>query len=152
MLTDSNPTGKREEQRMQSLGSTTECGRKRVAVVGAGAAGLSAAWLLSKRHDVTLIESSSWAGGHAHTAWIDEASQSLVSPVDPYQSVDDTAKSLAVDTGFIVYNESAYPNFTAWMKALGVSTQGTDMSFAVSRDEGNFESAGGTLTGLSKKL
>jgi len=148
MLTDSNTAGKREEHPEQVLRDASECGRKRVAVVGAGAAGLSAAWLLGKRHDVTLIEGSSWSGGHAHTAWIDETSQSLVDATDAYQAVDDAGQSLAVDTGFIVYNELTYPNFTAWMKSLAVSTQATDMSFAVSRNEGNFEYAGGSLSGL----
>ncbi len=108
----------------------TEIAGKRIAVVGAGAAGLSAAWLLSKAHAVTLLEQDSRLGGHAHTA----------SP--------EGFGDLCVDTGFIVYNEPCYPNFTAWMAELDVRTEASDMSFAVSRDDGNFEYAGGPALGL----
>lgn len=101
-----------------------------IAVVGAGAAGLSAAWLLSRTHRVTLIEKDDRLGGHAHTA-------SLEARGGPN-----------VDTGFIVYNEPCYPNFTAWMRELDVATEGSDMSFAVSRDDGRFEYAGGPPLGL----
>lgn len=101
-----------------------------VAVVGSGAAGLSAAWLLSKRHQVTLLEQGSALGGHANTV--------------------DTGDRLspAIDTGFIVYNEPSYPNLTRWFADMGVQTEKSNMSFAVSRDNGNFEYAGGPRTGL----
>ena len=101
-----------------------------IAVIGSGAAGLSAAWLLSSRHRVTLIEKDDRLGGHAHTATVPGPT------------------SLAVDTGFIVYNEPCYPNLTNWFRALGVETEKSDMSFAVSRDNGNFEYAGGPPLGL----
>ncbi len=105
-------------------------GRLKIAVVGAGAAGLSAAWLLSRSHDVTLLEKDDRLGGHAHTALL---------PANG---------GLPVDTGFIVYNETNYPNLVEWFKMLGVATENSDMSFAVSRDNGGFEYAGGPLFGL----
>lgn len=101
-----------------------------IAIVGSGAAGLAAAWLLSKRHTVTLLEKEHRLGGHAHTATI--ASQA----------------NLKIDTGFIVYNEPSYPNLTCWFDAMDVATENSDMSFAVSRDQGNFEYAGGPALGL----
>lgn len=119
----------------------------RIGIVGSGAAGLAASWLLSRRHDITLLEADSRPGGHAHTAWINQKRNALV------ESGFDTSPTrvsdiLSVDTGFIVYNEDTYPNFTAWMKELNISTQATDMSFAVSRNAGEFEYAGGTRGGL----
>lgn len=94
----------------------------RVAVVGAGVAGLSAAWLLSRRHQVVLYETESRLGGHANTV---EAG--LECGVEP------------VDTGFIVYNEDNYPNFTRLLAHLDVASQPADMSLSVSLDGGSFE-------------
>jgi len=101
-----------------------------IAVLGSGAAGLSAAWLLSKRHKVTLLEKESRLGGHANT----------VTTGDP--------QAPQIDTGFIVYNEPSYPNLTRWFANMNVSTEASDMSFAVSRDNGSFEYAGGPPLGL----
>ncbi len=111
--------------------SDADGGRLRIAVVGSGIAGLSAAWLLSQRHEVHVFEAEGRAGGHSHTV---DAS---------------TAEGqVAVDTGFIVYNEPAYPNLTALFAHLGVETQASDMSFAVSMDHGALEYAGTDLRGL----
>jgi predicted NAD/FAD-binding protein len=98
-----------------------------VAVVGSGISGLSAAWLLSKKHRVSLFEADNRLGGHSHT-------------------VD--AAGLAVDTGFIVFNESTYPNLTALFDHIGVGTKRSDMSFAVSLDDGRLEYSGTGLLGL----
>ncbi|MFN4091849.1 MAG: NAD(P)/FAD-dependent oxidoreductase [Brevundimonas sp.] len=95
---------------------------KRIAVVGSGIAGLSAAWLLAKTHDVTLFESDSRIGGHSNTV-------DAPSPTAP----------VAVDTGFIVYNEGNYPNLSALFEHLSVPTKPAFMSFAVSIDDGAFE-------------
>ena len=105
-------------------------GDTHIAVVGSGAAGLSAAWLLAKSHRVTLLEKDDRLGGHAHTAEIPGAD------------------GLCIDTGFIVYNEPCYPNLVAWLDEIGVATEASDMSFAVSRDNGSFEYAGGPKLGL----
>jgi predicted NAD/FAD-binding protein len=109
----------------------TDGQRLRVAVVGAGISGLSCAWLLSQRHDVEVFEADGRIGGHSHT-------------------VDAPAAggTVPVDTGFIVYNEPAYPNLTALFKHLGVPTRESDMSFAVSLDRGALEYAGTDLNGL----
>ncbi len=82
-----------------------------IAVVGSGISGLSAGWLLSQRHRVTLLEADTRIGGHSHT-------------------VD--AGNVPVDTGFIVYNEKNYPNLTAFFDHLNVETAPSTMSFAVS--------------------
>ncbi|MDQ6638726.1 MAG: FAD-dependent oxidoreductase [Pseudomonadota bacterium] len=102
-----------------------------IAVVGAGIAGLSAAWLLAQRHRVTLYEADARLGGHSHTVDVSVA-----------------GTSVAVDTGFIVYNEPAYPNLTALFAHLGVATQASEMSFAVSLDDGALEYSGSDLRGL----
>ena len=104
----------------------------RIAVVGSGIAGLSAAWLLHKEHEVTLLEKDNRFGGHAHTVDVREDAAS-----DP----------VSVDTGFIVYNSYNYPNLIGLFDALDVKTQETDMSFGVSLSNGRFEYAG-SLRGL----
>jgi predicted NAD/FAD-binding protein len=104
-----------------------ERGRNSVAVIGAGVAGLSAAWALSGARRVTLYEAEARLGGHSDTFDWD---------------------GVGVDCGFIVYNERTYPNLTALFRHLGVETAASDMSFAVSIDEGDFEYSGGNLRGL----
>ena len=96
--------------------------KKRIAVIGTGISGMAAAWMLSNHHDLTVYERNPRLGGHSNT---------VVVP---------TAKGeIPVDTGFIVYNELAYPNLTALFKHLGVPTQFADMSFAVSLNDGLLE-------------
>ncbi len=87
----------------------------RIAVVGSGISGLSAAYYLSRQHEVTLFEAAERLGGH--TATIDV-------------TVNNT--SYVIDTGFIVYNDRTYPNFIRLLNELGVSSQTTAMSFSVS--------------------
>ena len=104
---------------------------RRIAVVGAGISGLSCAWLLSKADDVTLYEADGRLGGHSNTV-----------------DVDSSAGPVAVDTGFIVYNEPNYPNLTALFQHLGVATKPAHMSFAVSVDSGAFEYSSHGAAGL----
>lgn len=103
----------------------TPDGTKRIAVVGSGISGLSAAWLLSKRHEVTLYEAAPRLGGHSLTVEAVLAGQRT-----------------CVDMGFIVYNEATYPNLTALFAHLQVPTRATDMSFAVSLDDAALEYGG----------
>jgi len=110
-------------------------GDTHIAIVGSGAAGLAAAWLLSKTHRVTVLEKDDRLGGHAHTAEVAVPGAT-------------GSQSLCIDTGFIVYNEPCYPNLTQWFKTMEIATEASDMSFAVSRDNGNFEYAGGPKYGL----
>ena len=105
--------------------------RQQIAVVGSGVAGLSCAWLLARRHAVTLFEAAPRLGGHVNTIAVD-------APGGP----------VPVDTGFIVYNEKTYPNLTALFRHLSVETQASEMSFAVSLDDGALEYAGTDLGGL----
>ncbi len=99
----------------------------RIAVVGSGISGLSAAWLLSRNHTVHLYEKDDRLGGHSNT---------VDTPDGP------------VDTGFIVYNEHSYPNLTPFFRHLDVETAASDMSFAVSVGNGRFEYAGRDLAGM----
>lgn len=99
----------------------------KIAVVGTGISGLSAAWLLSQRHDVTVFEADARIGGHSNT-------------------ID--AGGIPVDTGFIVYNDVTYPNLTALFDLLKVRSIESDMSFAVSLDGGKLEYSGNNLAGL----
>lgn len=101
----------------------------RIAVVGSGISGLSAAWLLSQRHIVTLYEQDERIGGHSN-------------------SVSVPGSGEFVDTGFIVYNELNYPNLTALFKHLNVATQPSEMSLAVSLRGGRLEYSGTNLRGL----
>jgi len=94
----------------------------KVAVVGSGIAGMSAAWLLSKNHNVTVYEIEERLGGHSNTV-----------------EIIDKQKAHWVDTGFIVYNEVNYPNLTRLFDHLKVATQQSDMSFGVSINGGDLE-------------
>ena len=105
--------------------------RLRIAVVGTGVSGLSAAWLLSGAHDVTVFEADARTGGHCNTV-----------------SVNAGDGEVAVDTGFIVCNPETYPNLLALFDHLGVATVPTEMSFAVSIADGALEYSGTGLGGL----
>lgn len=109
----------------------------KIAVIGAGIAGLGAAWALSRSHEVTLFECQDRLGGHANTKTV---------------TLDD--RPVAVDTGFIVYNENNYPHLTRLFRHLQVPTIESDMSFAVSLDEGRWEMAGraGGLFGSPRQV
>jgi len=107
----------------------------RIGVIGAGIAGLGAAWALSRRHDVTVFEANDYPGGHSNTAEID---------------YDGTR--IAVDTGFIVFNNWNYPNIEKLFAHLKVPSIKSDMSFSVSvgtgAERGQLEWNGNTLSSL----
>lgn len=106
-------------------------GRKKIAIVGSGISGAAAAWALRDSADVTLFEAASRPGGH--TATVD---------------IDHDGKRIAVDTGFIVYNELNYPELTALFAHLGVATHESAMSFSLSLDRGRMEWSGDGLNAL----
>lgn len=96
----------------------------KIAIIGSGVAGLGAAYALSQKYDVTLYERDSRFGGHANT-----------------RVINVEGEEIAVDTGFIVYNEVNYPNLTALFAHLGTPTKPSDMSFGFSMKGGQFEYA-----------
>jgi hypothetical protein len=102
---------------------------QKIAVIGSGISGASAAWALSRNHDVTLFEAGSRFGGH--TATVD---------------IDYLGMPVSVDTGFIVYNTLNYPLLTKLFAHLGVETIDSDMSFALSLDDGRLEWNGNSLS------
>jgi predicted NAD/FAD-binding protein len=94
----------------------------KIAIIGTGISGLSAAYLLRQRHAVTVYESAERLGGHSRTLNIAYGD-----------------RKFAVDTGFIVFNERNYPNLTALFRHLGVPIKNSDMSFALTVADGWLE-------------
>ena len=88
--------------------------RQRIAVIGAGVSGLTAAWLLADKHDVHLFEAGDYAGGHTNT-----------------EQFEAGGRTWPVNTGFIVFNDWTYPNFIKLMDRLGVASEVSNMSFSV---------------------
>ena len=94
----------------------------KLAVIGSGISGLSAAYHLSKKHHVDLFEKEDHFGGHSNTVDI---------------IVD--KKKISVDVGFIVFNYQTYPNLINFFKELDIEIEKSDMSFSVSVEETNYE-------------
>jgi predicted NAD/FAD-binding protein len=103
----------------------------KIAVVGSGIAGLACADRLGRRHEVVLLEADSRLGGHAHTV-----------------TAKVRGEEHAVDTGFIVYNETTYPEFTRLLAELGVPTQPAEMSFGLACERTDLEWSSRGLRGL----
>ena len=103
----------------------------RIAIVGSGISGLSAAWLLSRQHDVVLFEANDYLGGHTDT-----------------HRVEVDGRTLDVDTGFIVHNPGNYPLLTRLFDELGVATQPTTMGFSVQDARSGLEYNATSLDGL----
>ncbi|MCX6500391.1 MAG: FAD-dependent oxidoreductase [Arthrobacter sp.] len=101
-------------------------GGRRVAVIGSGVAGLTAAYVLNRRDQVTVFEADARLGGHAHTHDVPQADGSM----------------LGVDTGFIVHNERTYPTLLRLFQELGVQTQDSEMSMSIRCDGCGLEYAG----------
>ncbi|MFD7912201.1 NAD(P)/FAD-dependent oxidoreductase [Streptomyces sp. NPDC059752] len=100
--------------------------RQRVAVVGGGVAGLTAAHILQRTYDVVLYEADDRLGGHAHT----------------HELPTEDAGTVQVDSGFIVHNERTYPHLLRLFSELGVTTQESEMSMSVRCDGCGLEYAG----------
>lgn len=94
----------------------------KIAIIGTGISGLSAAWLLNRHHDITVYEKEPRVGGHTRTLCVRHGD-----------------RTIPVDTGFIVYNERNYPNLTALFRHLGVRSHKSDMSFALTTGDGGLE-------------
>tara|TARA_B110000467_G_C18293089_1_gene466109 strand:+ start:174 stop:1424 length:1251 start_codon:yes stop_codon:yes gene_type:complete len=103
----------------------------KIAIVGTGISGLTTAYLLNKKHAVTVFEKNDYVGGHTHT-----------------HNINLNNKNYAVDSGFICYNENTYPNFIKLLKILGVESQKTTMGFSVKSKKKKLEYAGNSLNSL----
>ncbi len=103
----------------------------KVAIVGAGISGLTAAYLLNRCCDITVLESEDDIGGHTAT-----------------KTFSHKGKTHSIDTGFIVFNDWTYPNFIELLKQIGVASQPTSMGFSVSCQETGLEYAGENLNTL----
>ena len=103
----------------------------RIALVGSGIAGLASAWLLSRKHDVTLFEANNYFGGHTHT-----------------HDVEQQGRRYRIDSGFIVHNPNHYPLLTRMFHELGVASQPTTMSFSVHQEATGLEYNAATLNTL----
>ncbi len=103
----------------------------KIAVVGSGISGLSAAYYLSKKHHVDLFEKEDHFGGHSHTI-----------------DLNLEAKKIAVDVGFIVFNFKTYPNLVKFFKENKIEIEKSDMSFSVSVKDTSYEYCGRGLNGI----
>lgn len=102
--------------------------KMKIAVVGSGVAGLGSSLLLSSKHEVHLFENESRLGGHAHTS-----------------DIQVEGRNVAVDTGFLVYNDLTYPHLRGMFEYLGVETVNSDMSLSIRVPERNLEWAGDNM-------
>ena len=103
----------------------------RIAIVGSGIAGNVAAYKLNQEHDITVFESAEYVGGHTNT-----------------QQVDDENGQLAIDTGFIVFNDHTYPNFVRLLDEIGQASQESTMSFSVQSEAGDLEYCGSSINAM----
>ncbi len=103
----------------------------KIAVIGSGISGLSAAYYLSKNHQVDLFEKEDHFGGHSYTV-----------------DVILNKKKISVDVGFIVFNHQTYPNLINFFKEIDIEIEKSDMSFSVSVEDTNYEYCGKGLSGI----
>ena len=105
--------------------------KESVAVIGSGIAGMAAAYYLRNQFDVTLIEKNSYAGGHTNTV-----------------NVHESGRRIPIDTGFMVFNETTYPNLVRLFSELGVISYNTSMSFGVRNIDTRLEYASTGFAGF----
>ena len=103
----------------------------RIAIVGGGVSGLTAAYLLARKHEVVVFEQDRRIGGHTNTV-----------------DVTESDRTIPVDTGFIVFNDWTYPNFIKLMGQIGVESQASEMSFSVKCQKTGLEYNGTNLNAL----
>lgn len=103
----------------------------KIAIIGTGIAGNVAAYKLRQQHDITVFEAGSYVGGHTNTV-----------------DVEDSGTRLAVDTGFIVFNDRTYPNFIDLLDEIGQASQPSVMSFSVQKEDSGLEYGGSSLNSL----
>jgi predicted NAD/FAD-binding protein len=101
--------------------------KKKIAIIGSGISGLTCGYLLHQDFDIEIFEANNYIGGHTSTIEVDE---------------------LAIDTGFIVFNDRTYPNFQKILDRLGVDYRPTEMSFSVRNDQWGLEYNGNNLNSL----
>ena len=101
---------------------------KKIAIIGSGISGLTAAYYLNRQHDICVYEADSRLGGHTAT-----------------KEIHLKGKNYSIDTGFIVFNDWTYPNFIRLLTELGVASQPTNMGFSVFNPATDFEYAGTSL-------
>ena len=103
----------------------------RIAIIGTGIAGNIAAYKLRDRFDISVYEAASYVGGHTNTVDVREGD-----------------RSVAIDTGFIVFNDRTYPNFMKVLDEIGQPSQASEMTFSVHSADGGLEYNGSSLNGL----
>ncbi len=103
----------------------------RIAIIGSGVSGLTAAHLLHKEHDITVYEAANYIGGHVNTIEVTEQQQTVY-----------------IDTGFIVFNNWTYPNFEKLISELDITAQNSEMSFSTRCESTGFEWSGSSLSTL----
>ncbi len=103
----------------------------KIGIIGSGISGMTAAYYLSRQHDITVFEADSHIGGHTNTI-----------------DVEHRGQHFAVDTGFIVFNDRTYPNFIRLLSEIGVASQPTSMTFSVQCESTGLEYRGADLGGL----
>lgn len=104
----------------------------KIAIIGGGISGLTAAYKLQQKHDISVFEKNSYAGGHSNTI-----------------DVQEDGRKIAIDTGFIVLNDWTYPNFENLLNRLKVKTDNSEMSFSVKCQHSKFEWCGKGIQGLA---
>lgn len=110
--------------------------KQKIAIVGCGVAGLTAAWLLSRKHEVHLFEKNNYAGGHTRTLEIDSGPDA----------------GTPVDTGFIVMNHRNYPHFTKLLEQLKVELADSSMTFSFDDPQNNYAYSGNSIASLFPAL
>ncbi|NCU63155.1 MAG: amine oxidase, partial [Candidatus Fonsibacter lacus] len=102
--------------------------KKKIAIIGSGISGMTAAFELSKKYEVHIYEKNSYLGGHTHT-----------------HEIKENKRKYFIDSGFIVFNNKTYPNFINLLNQLNINSENTNMSFSVNYPSENFEWSGKNL-------